>query len=139
MANYQEARVKLTNTHKIGTILRFNKKNFEDKELPNGLFITTRQTTKIRHTLANNISIDIKLSKVHISKIIQSVGSFGFWLGDLGKKALKDFTIPLARDNLPGLVNSLTSNAMNKISKKYLENELSEQKKDFIYSYRMKI
>ena len=41
MANYQEARVKLTNTqlsklksaakHKTGTILRTNKKNFEDK------------------------------------------------------------------------------------------------------------
>ena len=44
MTNYQEARVKLTNTQlnikicskkkkkKIGTILRLNKKNFEDEE-----------------------------------------------------------------------------------------------------------
>ena len=57
MSNYQEARVKITNTQlsklksaakpKTGTILRFNKKNFEDKELPHELFLTTRQTTKI--------------------------------------------------------------------------------------------
>ena len=44
MANYQEARVKLTNTqlnklksaakNKTGTILRINRKNFQDEELP---------------------------------------------------------------------------------------------------------
>ena len=89
MANYQEARVKLTNTqlnklkstatNKTGTILRFNKKNFEDEELPHELFITTRQTTKIRNAnaFANNMSTDIKLSKAQISKIIQSRGFFG--------------------------------------------------------------
>ena len=44
MTNYQEVRVKLTNTqlnklksatrNKAGTILRINKKNFGDEELP---------------------------------------------------------------------------------------------------------
>ena len=29
---------------------------------------------------------DIKLSKTQISKTIQSSGSFGVWLGNLGKK-----------------------------------------------------
>ena len=96
MANYQEARVKLTNTQlnksksaakiKTGTIFRLYKKNFEDEELPHELFLTTRQTTKIRNAFANNMSTDIKLSKTQISKIIQSGGSFGTWLGDLGKK-----------------------------------------------------
>ena len=48
MANYQEARVKLRNTQLkklksaakniTGTILRINKKNFEDEELPHELF-----------------------------------------------------------------------------------------------------
>ena len=57
MANYQEARVKLTNTqlirlksaakNKTETILRLNKKNFEDQELPHELFLTRRQTTRI--------------------------------------------------------------------------------------------
>ena len=56
MANYQETRVKLTNIqlnrlksaskNKTGTILRLNKKNFEDEELPHELFLTTRQQQK---------------------------------------------------------------------------------------------
>ena len=68
MANYQEGRVKLTSKqlnklksaarNKTGTILRLNKKTFEDEELPHELFLTTRQTTKIRN--ANNMSTDIK-------------------------------------------------------------------------------
>ena len=70
MWNYQEAIVKLTNEQlnksksaaksKTGTILRLTKKNFEDEELPHELFLTTRQTTKIRNTFANNITTDIK-------------------------------------------------------------------------------
>ena len=51
MANYQETRVKLTNTqlnnlksaakNSTGTILRINKENFQDEELPHELFLTT--------------------------------------------------------------------------------------------------
>ena len=127
MANYQEARVKLTNTqlnklksaakYKTGTILRLNKKSFEDEELPHELFLT-KQTTKIRKPFANNMSTDIKFSKAQISKIIQSGGSFGSWLGNLGKKALTNIAIPLARENLTGLVRNLTSSAINKFNKK---------------------
>ena len=58
------------------------------------------------------------LVKLKLSKIIQSSGSFGSWLGNLGKKALTNIAISLARDNLPGLVSSLTSNAINKFEKK---------------------
>ena len=68
MTNYQEATV-----------------NFEDEELPLDLFLTTRQTTKIRNAFANIMSTDIKRSKVQIFKLIQSGGSFGS-LGNLGKK-----------------------------------------------------
>ena len=63
MASYQKARVKLTNTHlnkiksaaknKTGTISRMNNKNFEDEELPDELFLTTKQITKIRNTFAD--------------------------------------------------------------------------------------
>ena len=66
----------------------------------------------------NNMSTDIKHSKAQIFKIIQSDGSFGFWLGNLGKKALTNIAIPLARDNLPGLVSNLTSNTINKFERK---------------------
>ena len=64
------------------------------------------------------MSTDIKLSKAQISKIIQSGESFGSWLDNLGKKALINIAIPLARDNLPGLVSNSTSNAINKFERK---------------------
>ena len=34
------------------------------------------------------MSTDIKLSKAQVSKIIQSGGSFGSWVANLGRKAL---------------------------------------------------
>ena len=37
----------------------------------------------IRNVFANTMSTDIKLSKAQISRIIQSGGSFGSWLGNL--------------------------------------------------------
>ena len=36
--------------------------------------------------------------------------SFGSWLGNLGKEALTNNAIPLARGNLPELISNLTSN-----------------------------
>ena len=60
----------------------------------------------------------IKLSKSQLYKIIQSGGSFDSWLGNLGRKALMNIAIPLARDNLPGLESNLTSNAVNKFERK---------------------
>ena len=54
------------------------------------IFLTTRQTGKIRNAFANNISTDIKLSKA------QS-GSFDSWLANLEKIALTNVTIPLAK------------------------------------------
>ena len=64
------------------------------------------------------MSTNIKLSKAQISEIVQSGESFGSWLGNLGKKALTNIAIPLAIDNLPGLVSSLTSNATRKCRRK---------------------
>ena len=89
--------------------------------MPHELLLTTRLTTKIRNAFANNMSTDIKLSKAQISKIIQSGGSFGSWLGSFGKKVITDLEIPLARDNLPGLVSILASNARNKFERKINE------------------
>ena len=67
------------------------------------------------------MSTDIKLSKAQISKIIPSGGSFGSWLGNLGKKALTKIAILLARDNLPGVVSYLNSNVINKFERKIRE------------------
>ena len=81
MANYQEAltntqlhKLKSTGENKTGTKLRINKKKFEDEALPHELFLTARQTTKIRNVFVNNMSTDIKLSKAQICKMIESGG-----------------------------------------------------------------
>ena len=83
-------------------MLRINKKNFEDEEFAHELSLITRQVTKIWSGFANNTSTDIKLSKTQISKITQSGGSFGSWLGNLGKKTPTNIAILLARDDLSG-------------------------------------
>ena len=66
------------------------------------LFLT-RQRKKLRNVFANNISSNIKLNKAQMSKVIQSGGSFGSCLANFGKEHI---AIPLARDNLPGLVSN---------------------------------
>ena len=64
---------------------------------------TTRQTTKLRNAIENNMSTDIKLSKTQISKIIQSGGFLGKILGPLLKTGLpliKTVIKPLAKSVL---------------------------------------
>ena len=55
LTNRQLSKLKSAAKNKAGTILRLNKKNFEDEELPHELFLTTRQTAKIRNAFANNM------------------------------------------------------------------------------------
>ena len=74
MANFEDARVKSTNTelnrlesiakYKTVTTLRINKEHFQDEELPPELFLTVRQKIEIRNVLAKNMSLDIKLVKL---------------------------------------------------------------------------
>ena len=64
------------------------------------------------------MSTNIKLNKAQISEISEPGGSFSSSLGNLGKKVLTNIAIPLARDNLHGLVSNLTSNAINKFERK---------------------
>ena len=101
MATYEEVRAKLTNTqlnkiksaakNNAGTTFRILKKNFQDKELLHELFLTTNPKTKIRNAFANNMLMDIKLSKAQISKIIQLGGCLTGVISNLGKfgKSLK--------------------------------------------------
>ena len=50
------------------------------------LSLTNRQVSNLRKAFANLSSADIKLSKTHLSKIIQSGGFLGRLLGSLLKK-----------------------------------------------------
>ena len=63
---------------------------------------------------------------------LQSSGSFGSWLGIVGKKALKNFAIPLARDSLPGLVSNLTSNVISKFERNISGKVAVRARKGFI-------
>ena len=73
MANFEDARVKSTNTelnrlesiakYKTVTTLRITKEHFQDEELPPELFLTVRQKIR-RNVLAKNMSLDIKLVKL---------------------------------------------------------------------------
>ena len=60
--------------NKTGTILRMHLNMFHGNDLPHELLLTTRQKTKLRNAFNNNMSTDLKLSKVQISKIIQPRG-----------------------------------------------------------------
>ena len=68
------------------------------------------------------MSTDTKLRKAQMSKIIQSSGSFGYWLGNLWKKALTNIAISFARDNLSGLGSNLqyVTYAINKLERKVI-------------------
>ena len=47
-----------------------NARMFNENNLRHELLLTTRQTTKLRNAIENNMSTDIKLPKAQISKII---------------------------------------------------------------------
>ena len=61
---------------------------FNGNNLLHELLLTTKQTTKLRNAIENNMATDIKLSKGQISKIIQSGGLLGKLLGPLLKTGL---------------------------------------------------
>ena len=80
MVEYSKVNVKLSDMQlkklktavkdKTGTTLRMSLKMFDKNDLPHELLLTTRQKTKLRNVFNNNMSSDLKLSRVQISKII---------------------------------------------------------------------
>ena len=61
---------------------------FNENNLPHVLLLTTRQITKLRNAIENNLQTDIKLSKAQISKKLKSGGFLGKILGPLLKTGL---------------------------------------------------
>ena len=98
MAEYNTVNVKLSNSQlnklksavksKQGTTLRMNARMFNGNNLPDELLLTTRQTTKLRNAIINNLESNIKLNKAQISKIIQSGGFLDKIIGPLLKSRL---------------------------------------------------
>ena len=85
MIQYSELNVKLSDSqlnklkisvkNQTGVTLRMNIKIFNGNNLPLELLLTTRQKTKLRNAIKNNMPTDIKLSKAQISKISSLGGS----------------------------------------------------------------
>ena len=72
LADTQLKKLKTAVRNKTGTTLRISLKMFNEHNLPHELLLTTREKTKLRNGFNSNMSTDLKLSKSHISKIIQS-------------------------------------------------------------------
>ena len=92
MLNYQILNLKKLKTavkNKTGTILRISLKVFSGNNLPHKLLLITRQKKKVRNAFNNNMSTDLKLSKVQISKIIQSGGFLGSLLNKIAGPLMK--------------------------------------------------
>ena len=100
MVEYTKINCKLTNIQLNKTkkavknneevTLRLGIKNFNrSNELPHELLLTTRQNTKLRNAIDNNLSTDIKLSKAQLRKLIQSGGFLGRLLSKLADPLLK--------------------------------------------------
>ena len=67
LSDTQIKKLKTAVTNKTGTTLRTSLKMFNGNNLPHELLVTTRQKTKLRNTLNNNMSTDLKLSKAQFS------------------------------------------------------------------------
>ena len=70
-------------------IKRMNIKMFNGNNLPHELLLTPRQTTKLKNSIENNMSSDIKLYRAQIFKIIQSGGYLGSLLSKSGGPLMK--------------------------------------------------
>ena len=108
--------------------LRIGVKNFNKEDLPHVLLLTTRQTTKLRNAINNNMPIDIKLSKSQIKKTIQTGGFLGKLLGPLlktGLPLLKSVVKPLGLLGLTAATSAIDAG----IKKKYLVLDLHQKQK----------
>ena len=109
MVEYGKINCKLTNVqlNKLKKAVKSNEgaslslgiKNFNKDELPYELLLTTRQNTKLRNAINNNLATDIKLSKAQIKKLIQSGGFLGNLLSKLAGPLMK-VAMPLAKNVL---------------------------------------
>ena len=135
MVEYNKVNSKLTNVklnklkkavkYNEGTTLRLSIKNFNKDELQHELLLITRQNTKLRNAINNNLATDIKLSKAQIKKIIQSGGFLGELLSKLAGPLMK-VALPLAKNVLAPLGLTAAMSAIDgSIQKRYMVRELN--------------
>ena len=89
-----------------------------ENNLPHELLLTERQKTKLKNAFNNNRSIDVKLSKAQISKIIQSGGFLGSLLSKLASPLMK-VAMPLAKKCFSS-IQQLLQQLIQEFKRKYM-------------------
>ena len=112
LSDTQLKKLKTTVKNKTGTTLRMSLKMFEGNDPPHELLLSTRQRKNLRNAFNNNLSIDLKLSKAQISKIIQSRGFLESLLSKLASPLMK-VAIPLATNVLVQLGITAATSAID--------------------------
>ena len=81
LSNSQLNKLKLSIKNETDVVLRISSNmvsnSNDNTNFPHELLLTNRQVGNIRKAFANHSSIDIKLSKTQLSKMIQSGGFLG--------------------------------------------------------------
>ena len=118
LSNSQLNKLKSAIKNETEVVLRLSSNmsgDFNDEtNFPHKLLLTDRHVSNIRKAFADNSSIDIKLSKTQLSKMIQSGGFLGKLLGPLLKTVLpliKNVIKPLAKSILIPLGLTATASA----------------------------
>ena len=94
-------------------------KNFNKDGLLHELLLPTRQNTKLRNAINNNLATDIKLSKAQIKKLIQSGGFLVKLLSKLAGPLMK-VAMPLAKNVLAPLGLTATMPAIDRSIQKQI-------------------
>ena len=104
LLNLQLSKLKSAIKNETDVVLRLSSNmigNTDDNtKFPHELLLTNRQVANLLKAFAKNILTDIKLSKPHLSKMIQSGGFVGRLLGPLLRTVLplmKSVINPLAK------------------------------------------
>ena len=129
MVEYTKVNVKSTNLqlskfkkavkNNDSTTLQIGIKSFNKDELPHELLLTTRQSTKLRNAINNNMATDLKLSKAQIKKLIQSGGFLGKLLSKLAGPLTK-VAMPLAENVLAPLGLTAAMSVTEVYKKKFM-------------------
>ena len=107
LSNSQLSKLKSAIKNENDVVLRISSNmvgnSGDNTNFPHELLLTNRQVENIRKAFANHLLTDIKLSKTQLSKMMQSGGFLGRFLGPLLKTGLplmKSVTKPLAKSVL---------------------------------------
>ena len=121
LSNSQLNKIKSSIKNENDVVLRISSNTIgnsnDNTNFPHELLLTNRQVANIRKAFANHSSIDIKLSKTQLSKMIQSGGFLRNLLGKLSGPLMK-VAMPLAKNVLAPLGLSAAMSAIDGSIKK---------------------